>query len=100
MTYEALRAAIGDAAFFQLIKKWQTDFGGQTKKWTDLIDLAEQLSGRDLTAFFQDWIYDNNKPAWPGKLSLALGAAPASGAAPAGSTVTYQLTPPTPARCR
>ena len=91
MTYEALRAAIGDAAFFQLIKKWQTDFGGQTKKWTDLIDLAEQLSGRDLTAFFQDWIYDNNKPAWPGKLSLALGASPPSGAAPAGSTVTYQL---------
>ena len=92
MTYEALRAAIGDPAFFQLIKQWQTDFSGQTKHWTDLIDLAEQISGRDLTAFFQDWIYDANKPAWPGKLSLVLGASPGSGAVAAGSTLTYQLT--------
>ncbi len=92
MTYEALRAAIGDPAFFQLIKQWQTDFGGQTKKWTDLIALAQQISGRDLTAFFQDWIYDPNKPAWPGKLSLVLSATPGPGAVAPGSTVTYQLT--------
>ncbi len=92
MTYEALRAAIGDPAFFQLIKQWQTDFGGQTKHWNDLIDLAEQISGRDLTAFFQDWIYDANKPAWPGKLSLVLGAAPGSGTVPAGSGLSYSLT--------
>ena len=91
MTYEALRAAIGDPAFFQLIKQWQTDFGGQTKKWTDLIALAEQISDRDLTAFFQDWIYDADKPAWPGKLSLVLGASPGPGAVAPGSTVTYQL---------
>jgi hypothetical protein len=92
MTYEALRAAIGDPAFFQLIKKWQTDFGGQTKKWTDLIDLAEELSGRDLTAFFQDWIYDPDKPAWPGKLGLVLGASPPPGPVAAGSVLNYTLT--------
>jgi len=91
MTYEALRAAIGDPAFFQLIKQRQTDFGGQTKKWTDLIALAEQISDRDLTAFFQDWIYDADKPAWPGKLSLALAASPGAGPVAPGSTVTYQL---------
>ena len=65
MTYEALRATIGDSAFFQLIKQWQTDFGGQTRLWTDLIALAEQISGQDLTAFFQDWLCDADKPAWP-----------------------------------
>ena len=92
MTYEALRAAIGDPAFFPLIKKWQTDYNGQTKRWTDLIDLAEQLSGRDLDAFFQDWIYEPDKPAWPGKLSLVLGAAPGAGPVPAGSTMSYSLT--------
>ena len=92
MTYEALRAAIGDPAFFQLIKQWQTDFSGQTKHWDDLIDLAEQISGRDLTAFFQDWIYDANKPAWPGKLSLVLGASPGAGSVPAGSALSYSLT--------
>jgi aminopeptidase N len=65
MTYEALRATIGDPAFFQLIKQWQTDFKGQTKRWTDLVALAEQIAGRDLTAFFQDWLCDADKPAWP-----------------------------------
>ena len=74
MTYEALRAAIGDPAFFQLIKQWQTDFGGQTKKWTDLIALAQQISGRDLTAFFQDWIYDPTSR--PGPASSAWSSAP------------------------
>ncbi len=92
MTYEALRAAIGDAAYFQLIKKWQVDFGGQTKRWTDLIELAEQLSGRDLKAFFQDWIYDADKPDWPGRLSLVLGADPGAGSVPAGSVMSYSLT--------
>jgi hypothetical protein len=92
MTYEALRAAIGDPAFFQLIKQWQTDFGGQSKRWTDLIDLAEELSGKDLTAFFKDWIYDADKPAWPGKLNLALAAAPGAGPVEAGSSVSYTLT--------
>ena len=92
MTYEALRAAIGDAAFFQLIKKWQADYGGQTRRWTDLIAMAQQLSGRDLTAFFQDWIYDADKPAWPGKLGLTLSATPAGGAVVAGTALTYTLT--------
>jgi hypothetical protein len=91
MTYEALRAAIGDPAFFQLIKQWQTTYVGQTRKWTDLIAMAEQISGHDLTTFFQDWIDDADKPAWPGKLSLALAASPGSGAVAPGSTVTYQL---------
>ena len=91
MTYEALKAAIGDPAFFQLIKQWQTTYTGQTRRWTDLIAMAEQISGRDLTAFFQDWIYDADKPAWPGKLSLALRASPAAGAVAPGSTVTYEL---------
>jgi hypothetical protein len=91
MTYEALRAAIGDPAFFQLIKQWQTTYTGQTRNWIDLIAMAQQISGRELTAFFQDWIYDANKPAWPGKLSLVLGAAPGAGPVPAGSAMSYSL---------
>jgi hypothetical protein len=98
MTYEALRAAIGDTAFLALIKQWQTDFGGQTKRWTDLVALAQQLSGRDLTAFFQDWIYDADKPAWPGKLALALSAVPGSGPVAAGAGLTYTLSATNPGK--
>ena len=91
MTYEALRAAIGDPAFFELIKQWQTTYTGQTRIWTDLFAMAAQISGRDLDAFFDDWINDADKPAWPGKLSLVLGAAPGAGPVPAGSAMSYSL---------
>ncbi|BDV31207.1 M1 family metallopeptidase [Microbacterium terricola] len=89
--WEALKTAIGDTAFFSLIKKWQTDNAGTSKSGADLKDLAEELSGRDLTAFYQDWILDADKPAWPEKLSVTLAAA---GGAPVerGDTVTYTLT--------
>ena len=45
----------------------------------DLKALAEELSGHDLTAFWQDWILETGKPAWPEKLGLALAASPATG---------------------
>ena len=92
MTYEALRTAIGDQTFSTLLKQWQSRYTGQTRKWTALIALAEELSGHDLTAFFQDWIYDADKPAWPGKLNLALSATPPSGDVAPGASMTYALT--------
>ena len=37
-------------------------------------DLAESISGRDLTAFFQTWWFTTGKPAWPAKFNLGLAA--------------------------
>ncbi|MWB97773.1 M1 family metallopeptidase [Agromyces seonyuensis] len=90
--WAALRVAIGDDAFFDLIREWQVRYGGTSKTGADLKALAEELSGRDLTALWQDWILESGKPAWPEKLSLSLASSPAEGFVPAGQTVSYTLT--------
>lgn len=70
--WEALKISIGDDAFFALIKEWQTRFAGQSRTSADLKALAEEISGRDITALWNDWILEPGKPAWPDKLSLSL----------------------------
>jgi aminopeptidase N len=62
MTLEALREKIGDPAFFQLLKDWATQnrYGNVTTP--QFIALAERISGQDLTAFFDAWIYQDAKP--------------------------------------
>ena len=92
MTLEALRTAIGAATFAETMKQWQLRYSGTSKRTADFIALAEELSGRSLTAFFQDWIYDADKPAWPARFTLDLTSSPATGGTTsAGSTVTYTL---------
>jgi aminopeptidase N len=62
MTLQALREKIGDMTFFQLLKAWATQnrYGNVTTP--QFIALAEQMSGMDLTAFFDAWIFQEAKP--------------------------------------
>jgi len=90
--WAALRVAIGDEAFFDLIEQWQTGYAGQSRTGADLKALAEQISGHDLTAFYTDWILEPGKPAWPEKLTVSLVGSPATGTVRAGDVVTYSLT--------
>ena len=65
MTLEALREKIGDLAFFQLLKDWATQNRYGSVTTPQFISLAEQVSGQDLTAFFDAWIFQDAKPtAW------------------------------------
>jgi aminopeptidase N len=63
MTLEALREKIGDDAFFEILRRWAEEhrFGNVTTP--QFIALAEQVSGRDLDAFFDTWLYQKGKPA-------------------------------------
>jgi hypothetical protein len=72
MALEALRTSIGAADFAELMEQWQLRYGGTSRRTADFIDLAEKISGRDLDAFFQTWIYTTGKPAWPAKFDLEL----------------------------
>lgn len=89
--WEALKISIGDESFFALIKEWQTRFAGQSRTAADLKALAEEISGRDITALWNDWILEPGKPAWPDKLSLTLTDAAADPLS-VGDTVTYTAT--------
>ena len=62
MTLEALRAKIGDLAFFQLIKDWATQNRYGSVTTPQFIALAEKWSGMNLTQFFDAWIFQDAKP--------------------------------------
>jgi aminopeptidase N len=63
MTLAALRVKIGDTAFLTLLRRWCDTYRGTTASTTDFMNLAEQVSGKDLDAFFQSWLYKTKKPA-------------------------------------
>ena len=62
MTVYALRETIGDAAFAKLLTDWTSTHRDGNVDTDDLIKMAEQISGRDLGAFFQAWLYGTKKP--------------------------------------
>ena len=62
-TLHALRLEIGDDAFFEVTRTWVERFGGGTASTADFIALAEEVSGQDLEAFFDMWLYTPEKPA-------------------------------------
>ena len=63
MTLEALRHRIGDADFFRLLQTWTKQHRYGNADTAQFVALAQQVSGRNLTAFFQTWLWDKTKPA-------------------------------------
>lgn len=53
----ALRAELGDEAFFALLQRWVADNAGTSTSTADFVALAETVAGRSLTDFFQTWLY-------------------------------------------
>ncbi|MFC7102068.1 hypothetical protein ACFQQB_17380 [Nonomuraea rubra] len=63
MTLHALRRAVGDATFFTLLKAWAAEhrYGHVTTE--QFVALAERLSGKELDALFDAWLFQPRKPA-------------------------------------
>lgn len=62
----ALRRTIGDAAFFEVLRRWAADNVGTSRSTDDFIALAEEVSGSDLTELFDTWLYAERLPtAYP-----------------------------------
>ncbi len=57
MTLHALRTEIGDEDFFDLLKEWISSQSGGNVTTAEFQALAEQVSGEDLDAFFQTWLF-------------------------------------------
>ncbi|MER5429089.1 M1 family metallopeptidase [Streptomyces sp. NPDC002588] len=62
----ALRQEIGVQAFEQLERDWVRDHRDSVAGTADFRQLAEEISGRDLGAFFQSWLYGEKTPPMPG----------------------------------
>jgi hypothetical protein len=63
MTLQALRTEIGDEDFFRLLRRWARSRAGGNVTTDEFIALAERISGEDLGAFFQTWLFTPEKPA-------------------------------------
>jgi hypothetical protein len=62
----ALRRTIGDERFFQVLQRWVADNSGESRHTEDFVALASEVSGTDLTAFFDEWLYADSVPdAYP-----------------------------------
>ncbi|MFK8045996.1 MAG: M1 family aminopeptidase [Crocinitomicaceae bacterium] len=53
-----------DAVFFDILKAYQTQYGGGTARVEDFKIIAENLSGLDLTNYFNEWYYGEGFPTY------------------------------------
>ena len=63
MALHLLRRTIGDASFFALLRQWAQPGDGTTRDTAEFINMAEQVSGRQLNDQFTTWLYTPGKPA-------------------------------------
>ncbi|MEV1321711.1 M1 family metallopeptidase [Micromonospora arborensis] len=68
MTLHALRVAVGDEAFFEIVKTWAAEKRNGTATTAEFVALAERISGKQLDALFDAWLYGTKKPALPKRL--------------------------------
>jgi aminopeptidase N len=61
-TLHALRVKIGDDTFFAATREWIERYDDGTATTEDFIALYEEVSGQDLTEFFDIWLFQPVKP--------------------------------------
>ncbi|WP_101524369.1 M1 family aminopeptidase [Nocardioides houyundeii] len=88
--WEALRTVVRDEAFQEILQAWISRNNGGSPQGERLKELAEEISGHDLDAFWQDWILEADKPAWPAKYDVSLTASDPTYLGRS-TTVTYTL---------
>jgi len=59
-----LRHVLGDAAFFASLAQYRSSHQYGTAVTEDFRDACESASGRDLDAFFQQWVYGERYPIY------------------------------------
>jgi aminopeptidase N len=65
MTLHALRTAVGDAAFFRILRAWTAEHRHGHATTEEFIKHAERISGHKLQPLFQEWLYKSGKPTKP-----------------------------------
>jgi aminopeptidase N len=70
LTLHALRLEVGDDVFFKIMQTYFSRYHGGNATTADFIAVAGEVSGKDLTAFFDSWLYSEKIPPMP---ALGLG---------------------------
>ena len=91
MTLQALRNEVGDDTFFRILRGWHALRTGGTGSTPQFTAFAEQVSGQDLDALFQTWLYQPSKPVLAPAAARTLSRARPSAPAAASSEIARYL---------
>lgn len=70
MALEALRARIGTRTLLTILRRWAAAHAYSNANISQFIELAEEVSGRDLGSFFHVWLYQRGKPRGYGSRAM------------------------------
>jgi aminopeptidase N len=70
LALHALRIEVGDDTFFTILREFYARHVGKTASTDDFVALAQEISGRDLTKFFDLWLNTYPMPPKPGLKGL------------------------------
>ncbi len=59
-----LRGIVGDQTFFNIVAAWRAAYQGSAATTDDFKDVAEHVSGQDLTWFFDQWVFGVGAPTY------------------------------------
>jgi len=62
MTLQALRELVGDSDFFTILRTWVDEHRDGAASTEDFIALSERVSGEELDALFEAWLYARELP--------------------------------------
>ncbi|MFC4146189.1 M1 family metallopeptidase [Micromonospora mangrovi] len=65
MALHALRVAVGDDAFFRILRTWAAEKKDANGTTADFVACAERVSGKKLGKLFDAWLYGTERPATP-----------------------------------
>ncbi len=65
LTLHALRLEVGDEVFFEILRTYHDRYKGGNASTEDFIAVAEEVSGKELTGLFEDWLYNEELPPIP-----------------------------------
>ncbi len=71
LTLHALRLEVGDEAFFKILRTYHDRYKNSNAATEDFVSVAEEVSGKELGEFFNNWLYSGTLPPIP---ELGLGA--------------------------
>ena len=83
MTLHELRLAVGDRAFFKILRRWAQLREGDNVTTDEFIALAEEISGKELGDLFESWLFTPGRPEVAESLGAEAAKASGSGAAAA-----------------
>jgi aminopeptidase N len=65
LVIHALRLQVGDEAFFKILRTYLERYRYGNAGTEEFISVAEEVSGQELSAFFDSWLMQTKLPDWP-----------------------------------